>query len=200
MSLLRTKVVGKSFSGLGVCLPADVVNRGGQGTLNLEERVIKVFDELRLPVYRYLVCIHLAPQDAEEIVQETFLRLYKHLHSGGRENNLRGWVFRVAHNIGINRVKGHRFVTAITAEQWADLIESATDPAPGPEELALKKEIMMRVQATVSALSPQQQQCLHLRIEGFRYREIAEILGISMSSVQEFLRRAVEKLTREANG
>ena len=56
---------------------------------------------------------------------------------------------------------------------------------------------MARVQTAMSSLSEQQKQCLFLRAEGFRYREIAEILGVSISTVAESLRRAIRKLTSE---
>jgi len=54
----------------------------------------------------------------------------------------------------------------------------------------------VRLGQAVAALSPQQRQCLHLRTEGFRYREIAAILNISDSSVGEFLRRAIVRLRK----
>ena len=50
------------------------------------------------------------------------------------------------------------------------------------------------VVAAVRDLSPQQRNCLHLRAQGLRYREIAETMGISSSAVGEFLRRAVVRL------
>src|SRR5450755_259305 len=57
------------------------------------------FTELREPVCRYLLALGLAAPEAEEVVQETFLRLCQHLDSDRPRDNLRGWVFRVAHNL-----------------------------------------------------------------------------------------------------
>ena len=70
-----------------------------------------------------------------------------------------------------------------------------------------------RLHAAMAWLSPQELQCLHLRAEGFRYREIGEILGndtvnvrlrqsvgINTKSAAEFLRRGIRKLMRENNG
>src|SRR5580700_4981149 len=57
-----------------------------------------LYRELRKPLLRYLVCLGLAPDDAQDIVQDTFLSLQQHLASGGSQQNIRGWVFRVAHN------------------------------------------------------------------------------------------------------
>ncbi len=55
---------------------------------------------------------------------------------------------------------------------------------------------MIRFHEAVENLSPQQQQCLYLRAEGFRYKEIAAIMEISDSSVSEFLRRAISRLKK----
>jgi RNA polymerase sigma-70 factor (ECF subfamily) len=56
---------------------------------------------------------------------------------------------------------------------------------------------LQAVQRRLAQLSSQERHCLYLRAEGFRYREIAEILGITRASVAEFLRRALRKLMRD---
>ena len=63
----------------------------------------------------------------------------------------------------------------------------------------MAREWLARVQQALALLSPQEKQCLHLRAEGFRYREIGEILGLSQWTVVEFLRRALRKLLRETS-
>ena len=63
-----------------------------------------MFEQQRLSVCRYLLSLGLRPQVASEITQESFLRLYRHLRSNGRSENLRGWVFRVAHNLAMNEL------------------------------------------------------------------------------------------------
>ena len=200
MRRFRMAAEGGAEAKLDLFLPAHLLGREGQQTLKLEERIVQLFDELRKPVFRYLLCLGGSPVEADEVIQETFLRLYQHLHAGGRDDNLRGWVFRVAHNTALNQIKSRKFLAPISPEKWAELIESSTDPAPGPEELLLAKEKMTRLHATISTLPPREQQCLHLRVEGFRYREIAEILGVTVSTVAESLRRAIANLTREAHG
>jgi RNA polymerase sigma-70 factor, ECF subfamily len=185
--------------GLELCAPATLLGQEGQRTLKLEERITQLFVELREPLYRYLLCVSVSPTEADEIVQETFFRLYRHVHAGGREDNLRGWVFRVAHNISINEFKGRKRFVSSASEDLAEL-GAVVDPRRGPEELLLRKEKMARVHAAISALSEQQKQCLYLRAEGFRYREIAEILEVTISTVVESLRRAIKKLVTESHG
>lgn len=69
----------------------------------LEEEVVALFDALREPLLRYLAGLGLPVADGEEIVQEVFLSLFQHLRRGGGRANLRGWVFRVGHNLGLKR-------------------------------------------------------------------------------------------------
>ena len=175
---------------------ATVLDQEGQRTLKLEERVTQLYVDLREPVYRYLLCLSVNPSEADEVVQETFFRLYRHVHAGGRADNLRGWVFRVAHNISINEFKSRKRFVSSAPGDLAEM-DAVADPRRGPEELLLRREKMARVHAAILALSDQQKQCLYLRAEGFRYREIAEILEVTVSTIAESLRRAIKKLTKE---
>lgn len=169
-----------------------------QRAMRLEEQIVRLYDELRLPLFRYLLCMRIVPQEAEEVIQESFLRLYKHLHGGGREDNLRGWVYRVAYNLSSTRRKGRKFLVDTSPELWQQIGLSASDPGAGPEELLLRKEKMMRLHRDISHLSELQQNCIRLRVEGFRYREIADILSVTTSTVAGSLRHAIERLTRES--
>jgi RNA polymerase sigma-70 factor (ECF subfamily) len=182
-----------------LCLPSNVAGREGQRALKLETRLVQLFDELREPVFRYLIFLRIHPEEVEEIVQEIFLRLFEHLHAGGQEENLRGWVFRVAHNIVADQHRSRTHFVFPNPEQWSDLNESRTDQSPNPEEILLLKEKMVRVHGAFSQLTNRQQECLQLRFEGFRYREIAEILGISIPSVEGALQRAIDRLTGESD-
>ena len=62
-----------------------------------------LFGELRKPVLRYLVAMGLAPADAEDVLQDAFLALFNHLRRGRPRTNLKGWVFRTAHNLALKR-------------------------------------------------------------------------------------------------
>jgi RNA polymerase sigma factor (sigma-70 family) len=74
------------------------------------------------------------------------------------------------------------------------------DDAPDPERLAIESQRRQRIADALDRLSRQQRNCLTLRTEGFRQREIAETLGVSESTVAENLRRAVLRMTRELYG
>ena len=62
-----------------------------------------LYRELRKPLLRYLVCLGLSADEAQDVVQDAFVSLHRHLASGGSQENIRGWLFRVAHNGARNR-------------------------------------------------------------------------------------------------
>src|SRR3954451_11362512 len=72
----------------------------------IEDKLINLFDQLRRPLLRYLSGFGLPVHEAEEIVQDVFLALFRHLKGGRSEDNLRGWIFRVGHNLALKRREG----------------------------------------------------------------------------------------------
>lgn len=167
-----------------------------QGRLTIDEEVTAAYEEMREDVYRYLVLLGVNPPSAHDLTQETFLRLYRTRREGREIASPRAWVFTVAHNLGINSMRsGDR------QHHLPNRIEnSLAHGAPSPEEALLNRERKERLEKAIAELSPQQRSCLHLRAEGFTYREIAGILGVSTPTVGEFLRRAVDRLRKLRHG
>jgi len=171
-----------------------------QETLKLEQKVTDYFEQWREPVYRYLVAAFGAAAQAEDITQEAFLQLYRYLHAGQSIANVRAWVFRVAHNLAINQIKSQQFVTPLDDETWEALRRSYQDAGPSPEQKLIQQEKFDRLRIALSSLTIAERQCLHLRTKGLRYREIAEILDLSTTTVAETLYRVIEKLAKESYG
>ena len=158
----------------------------------LQEQVTRLFEESREDVYRYLLTLGLYPPQAQEAAQEVFLRLYATLRKGEEIQNPRGWIFRVAHNLGLKiRTRQHSEEPFDPNFSLASLPSSET-----PESELLERERMTRFHSAVAGLSDQQRRCLFLRMEGLRYPEIGSALGIGASTVGEFLRRAMERLKK----
>lgn len=171
----------------------DVAERGG--THELEREIVALFDELHHRLLRYVLSFGLAVADGEEIIQEAFLALVKHIQQGRSRRNLRGWLFRVAHNQSLKRLAGNvrRYDPADSSSNNADV---HPDPSLNPEEQATFNQRQARLLAAVEALPQQDQSCLRLRAEGLRYREISDVLGISLGSVAASLARSLERLGR----
>ena len=162
------------------------------------QRILQLNDECRESVYRYLLCLKLAPEVAEDIVHEAFLRLHQHLqHKNEKDQNLRAWTFRVAHNLAVSakRRVGEIQVDMGTLISLADTRRA--DGNPNPEEAVIKQELLLRVKQTVFRLPEQQQRCLHLRAEGLRYLEISEPLGMPIPTVAVHLQRAMARVVEK---
>jgi len=163
----------------------------------LQRQVIQLYDELQGYLRRYTGFLGLKPQEAEDVIQETFLDLFCRLTNGMRDDNLRSWVFRAAHNMAMNLHKSASKVYSGGSEEMSRMFEERIDPALNPEERMIKKELLMRLAAAVSCLTEQQQQCLHLRSEGLRYREISAMLGITTQRVADIIQSALVRLAGE---
>ncbi|MGH9629893.1 MAG: RNA polymerase sigma factor [Bryobacteraceae bacterium] len=158
----------------------------------LHREVERAFEDGREDVYHHLLALGVPAPQAQELTQEAFLRLYVSLRGGEPIQSARAWVFRVAHNLGLKeRAKAAR-LHPIDPELESTLTRGDTSP----EQDLLAGERNRRLHKAIGELSPQQRQCLHLRAEGLRYREIASTIGISASSVGEFLSRALSKLRK----
>ena len=156
---------------------------------DLTELVVRSFDDLRVPLLRYLSSFGLRVQDGEEVLQEVFLSLFQHLDRGKSRANLRGWLFRVAHNLALKKR------TRIGETFAAQAARLAIDPAPNPEDQAVNQQTRQRLLAVVDALPEQDRRCLFLRAEGLRYREIAEILDMSLGGVSLSLARSLARIS-----
>lgn len=164
----------------------------------LEREITEIFTRLRMPVYRYVLSIVADPAEAEDVAQEAFLRLYTVVRGGGRVENVPAWVFRTAHNLAVDRVRTLERRHACDIESLDELTETGGEAASVETDLA-EKERREAVRSALAALSPQERRCVDLRSEGLRYREIADVLGVSLSTVQTFLTRALRKLIKEIN-
>ena len=177
-------------------LPVVAGSRHAQGPSDLELEVVALFDGYRNRLLGYVSAFGITGHDGEEVVQEVFLSLFQHLHRGKSRENLRGWLFRVAHNIALkSRYRTRRELEARAEANPADL---AIDPSPSPEAQVVNSQTRQRLLAVVEALPEQCRRCLFLRAEGLRYREIAGILDMSLGAVSLSLARSLARIARAA--
>ena len=154
--------------------------------------VLDFYDRERAALERYLSLLGVQPQNASDIVHDTFVKLHEHLASGGERTNVRAWLYRVAHNMAHNR----RRAAVSRVQNIAELTAEPAAHEPTPEQLLLSRERERRMQAAVGELAPAERNCLLLRAQGFRYREIAGILQMSTSGVGDLVQRAIERVRR----
>jgi RNA polymerase sigma-70 factor, ECF subfamily len=162
-----------------------------------DREVMALFDQFRTRLTRYVMGFGLPAHDAEEVVQEVFLSLFRHLQIGRSRSNLPGWLFRVAHNLALKRRYAEQRLKRVSSEE-AVAAEAHCDLRPGPEERLISAQREQRLRAVMGMLPEQDQCCLRLRAEGLRYRQIAKVLGISLGSVSMSLSRSLTRLARVA--
>ena len=156
--------------------------------------VLDQYHRQQAPLRRYLVFLGIDADTAEEIVQETFLRLHGHLRGGGDRTNLRAWLYRVAHNLARNEQMSARNRLCGPMSDEALLSGASTQNGHSPEWHFLNRERNEKLRLAIGALSGPQRECVVLRAQGMKYREIAAVLDLSISAVAENVQRGLEKL------
>jgi RNA polymerase sigma-70 factor, ECF subfamily len=167
------------------------------GVSKRRNQVAKLYDEIRPSLMAYLGGLGLCVDESEDIIQECFLRLVRHLASKRDEVNLRGWLFRVAHNLTMDLFRaGKRYIAESTDEDDSPVLELA-DTSLSPEEIVIKREELRRVWAAMGRLTQQRRYAVLLRAEGLRYREISAVLGMPTQRIGELVQRALARLAGE---
>jgi RNA polymerase sigma-70 factor, ECF subfamily len=161
----------------------------------IEREIVGLFEQFRNSLLRYVLAFGLSLQDGEEVAQDVFLALFRHMTMGKSRHNLRGWIFCVAHNLALKRRRANRRSDDPGAAAGIPL-EWQLDPSPNPEEQVLSKERQTRLFVFLQALPEQDRCCLYLRAEGLRYREIAHVLGVSLGAVSASLARSLTRLMK----
>jgi RNA polymerase sigma-70 factor (ECF subfamily) len=162
--------------------------------MNARSELEQIYMAEREGIYVYLLHLGVPEGRAQELAQDCFVKLYPRLGGAEAPENPRAWLYRVAHNLAM-RFHGR--------EPGFETLEGRPEPpqrAPDAEQMLLERERRERLSSAVGRLSPQQKHCLFLRVQGLRYREIAETLEISTSAAGEFLRRAVSRLKEALDG
>jgi RNA polymerase sigma-70 factor (ECF subfamily) len=170
-----------------------------EGHSEIEREVIDLFDQLRNSLFRYVLSFGLSVHDGEDVIQEVFLALFRHLRAGKSRRNLRGWIFRVGRNLAFKQYDTNRKSPDTNASDWT-IAERQLDRSPNPEEQVSYTQRRLRLLAVLQTLPKGDQSCLRLRAEGLRYREIASVLGISLGAVSMSLTRSLARLMDEEGG
>jgi len=124
----------------------------------IEREVMVLFEQLRNPLLRYALSFGIPVHDAEEVVQEVFLCFFRHLQLRRSRKNLRGWVFRVAHNLALKQRYANQRSRNNATSDWT-IAEGQFDPSPDPEAQLSSAQRRSRLMAGVRALPEADQSC-----------------------------------------
>lgn len=147
-----------------------------------------IFEEHWPHVYRLLFGLVGNPAEAEDLALETFFRLYDRNLSTRTDFNLGGWLRKVATNLGLQSIRSFK-----RREQYEMAAgKAALDELPEnqPATLLLQDEERYLARLALARMEERRSQILILRYSGFKYKEIAESLGLSPTSIGPLLLRA----------
>jgi len=144
-----------------------------------------LFRQYERPICSYLARLTGNQGRAQELTQETFLRAYRALARGEQLENARAWLYAVASRLATDDHRRRKLL------EWLPLLGTERDSGPNPEAVVAEQ---LAVQEALDALAPKYRIPLLLYVhEGWRVREIAEALGLSISAVKMRLCRAREQ-------
>lgn len=133
---------------------------------------------------------------AEELAADAFYRLHQHQSEPRSDENLAGWLYRTAMNLGFDAVRAN--TRRSRREEQAQLERLTSDPPPGnPLYQLLADEQRERVRTVISRLKPMQGQVLLMGSSGFSGKEIAAVLGVKTDSLYVLISRARAQFEKE---
>ncbi len=140
-------------------------------------------------------------EDAEDIVQETFLRAYRNLDKFDERALFTSWLFRIASNYSLDllRMRKMRTTQSLSSDdaEGHPMTEKISSEDPNPERLTFSGQMRERIAGAMDELTPQERVAFTLRhFEGCTIEEISETLKISANATKHAVFRAVQKMRK----
>ena len=163
---------------------ADLISRVRRGDVEAYNLLVSRWEKR---VFNYLLRLTASPDDALDLSQDAFLKAYQNIRKLDDPARFGSWLYRIAHNEAYSLFRKRRPETAL------EDVSSERSPAPGfPMDLSLA------VTAALDRLSPDQREAVVLKVyEGFKFDEMAEVLGCPVSTVKSRLYTALDLLKTE---
>ncbi|MCW5982290.1 MAG: sigma-70 family RNA polymerase sigma factor [Bryobacteraceae bacterium] len=207
----------EAFTGLGLDSPAEtaayangepvvedavLIESLRQGAETAYEQLVARYQQ---PVYNLAFRLVEDPSDTADVVQEVFLKVFRHIGSFRGQSSLKTWIYRIA----VNEAHNHRRWFSRHRKLEVDIepdedagrsgyCNTLPDPAKSPYEIALGFETRTLIEEALGRLKPVFRHAVVLRdVEDLSYEEIAEVLNISIGTVKSRILRGREALRKE---
>jgi len=147
-------------------------------------------------LYRYALVLTPNHAEAEDLVQETYVRAMQAMGRLRADSNIKVWFFTILKNIWLNQLRKRRNgPQMIESEVWDDVVNSIAEPSKDPHDLYVSKMEAEQVRAAIRELPAEFREIILLReYEELSYQEIANVLGCPVGTVMSRLGRARAKL------
>ena len=164
--------------------------------MNVNKRKQLEFDQLYgdfyKDVYRFVYSLVGDPEEASDMTQDTFLKLFRYLEESDTELvNPKAWIFRVAANNCYNRVKRKNRFQRILTQHFC-----GPEPVGSVDMEVMKAQEVELLRKALDKLPPRDRVILTLYRSGFSPSELADMIQVKQSSIGKTLARSVEKLAK----
>ncbi len=163
------------------------------------EQLVRAYDQ---SVLRLAMNLLRSPEDARDVYQEAFLRVYRNLHTFRFDCSFHTWLYRIVTNICLDqlrkrKVRKEEAAVVETAEGAIDRTDGFEEEsaAANPERMTWNWQLGRRIEDALEKLTPRERMVFELRhYQGLRLRNIGEVLGTSEEAAKNCLFRATQKM------
>src|SRR5262245_15260699 len=176
-----------------------LIRAAQRGDQEAFEQLVRAYDQ---SVLRLAMNMLRSPEDARDVYQETFLRVYRNLNSFRFDCSFHTWLYRIATNLCLDQLRKRKVrreePTVLTAgDGTLDRMETVPEDRAesDPQRNLYSGQIRKRVKETLAQLTPRERMVFEMRhYEGLRLRRIGEILGTTEEAAKNCLFRATQKM------
>ncbi len=174
-----------------------LVERAKRGDVAAFEQLISQYEK---KVYNLAYRLTGSHEDASDVAQEAFIRVYNSLPEFRGDSSFATWLYRIVNNVGMDelRKRKRQRVTSLDDTVTVDdgeISRQLADGADGPEQALERVETQRAVQESINSLDEEYRMVVVMcDLQGYSYNEIAETLGINLGTVKSRLHRARQAL------
>lgn len=145
-----------------------------------------LYKNTKSDVYGFALSIVRNSQDAEDVLQDTFVNIYASAHSYKKMGKPMAWILTITRNLALMKIRNRKKTDDISEEDWSLFIA---------DEKTVAVEERLVLVAALEKITPQESQIVILHaVSGFKHREIAKVLELPLSTVLSKYNRAIKKL------
>jgi RNA polymerase sigma-70 factor (ECF subfamily) len=192
-------------STVSISLAAPVLDEAGliraaqHGDQDAFERLVRTYDQ---SVLRVAMNLLRSPEEARDVYQEAFLKVWRNLHQFRFDCSFHTWLYRIVTNLCLDHLRRRKVrkeepTVVETSEGPMDRVTQLEEesPASNPERQLWNRQLGSHINAALDQLTPRERTVFELRhYEGLRLRNIGEILGTSEEAAKNCLFRATQKM------
>ena len=176
-----------------------LIRAAQRGDADAFEQLVRAYDQ---SVLRLAMNLLRSPEDARDVYQEAFLRVYRNLHAFRFDCSFHTWLYRIVTNICLDqlrkrKVRKEESAVVETADGPIDRMDSFEEEGvdANPERTMWNRQLKGKIESAIDDLTPRERMVFELRhYQGLRLRAIGEMLGTSEEAAKNCLFRATQKM------